>query len=515
MQAKDEFSNIAADNSPTPVAAMHNTTKAHRALFWLFVVQIIAWTLSSVLTRHNLPFDTVEGIAWGNQWAWGYDKHPPIAAWLSALAAALGGYRHWPVYLVSQLSVCTGYYLVWRLAKHMLSERSALIATALLGSIWYYTLATPKFNPNTLMIPVWAGFSLAFYHAYRNQQLKHWLGAGILAGLCMLTKYESAIILICAFALLLITANGRQAFKQRGVYCAIAAMLLVWAPNLYWNMHNNWIEIQYALGRAGDFSNVSHGWTSHFYWPWKFLLQQLGTLSLCLILIAILWRAPKSNKSASNINKAFVLVMGLGPLLLTLAISAISGMYLYSKWASAYFNLLPLMTLVLMRVDCDQRWTRLYYAIALFCIVASAIIRGLYLSYAPSLLNQASSDAYFPGREIAAKSQQLWQQHSQAPWRIIAGDHYLVANISVYAPNHPKPYFDFSNQQSNWLNDQVIKHNGALFAWRRGEPFSIATLQQRFPRLEDLGTVAFNKQTRNPSSKRQVVVYFAYLPATP
>lgn len=491
------------------------TTKQspQRALFWLIVVQIIAWTLSSVLTRYNLPFDTVEGIAWGNQWAWGYDKHPPIAAWLSAMTANLGGYRHWPVYLLSQISVCTGYYLVWRLAKHLLSERSALIATALLSSIWYYTLATPKFNPNTLMIPVWAGFSLAFYHAYQKQQLKYWLLSGALAGLCLLTKYESAIILLCAFALLLSTQHGRQNFARPGVYCAIITLLLVWSPNLIWNARNNWIEIQYALGRAGDFSSVSHGWTSHFYWPWKFLLQQLGTLSLCLILLAGLSRAPKSTQQPTVHNKAFVVVMGIGPLALTLAISFISGMYLYSKWASAYFNLLPLMVLVLMRVELNQRWTRCYTLIALFCIVISAIIRGLYLAYAPSLLNQASSDAYFPGLEIAAKSQQLWQQHSSKPMRIIAGDHYLVANISVYTPGQPKPYFDFSNQQSNWLDDTALKQQGALFAWRTDQPFNIDALKQRFPTLQDLGVTAFNKQTRTPNPQHQVAVHFAYLPA--
>lgn len=486
-------------------------TMYSRHLFWFIVIQIITWTLSSALTRHNLPFDTVEGIAWGQQWAWGYDKHPPLAAWLSALAANLGGTRHWPVYLLSQLSVCLGYGAIWRLANHFLKPAAALIATVLLASIWYYTIATPKFNPNTLMIPIWALFSLCFYRAYQHGRYLDWIGAGILAGLCILTKYESAIILIVAFSLLLVSPYGRRYLCRPQLYLAIVLMLIVWSPNLYWNAKHNWIEIQYALGRAGDYSDVSQGWFSHIYWPYEFLIQQLGTLCLCLLLLLFLVFAPRQRTELPHNRRLFLGFFGLGPLVITLIISAVSGMYLYAKWASAYFNCLPLLVIALLGVEFNARWRKTYYTIAIVCVVLTALLRGLYLQYGPSILHRAEADAYFPGPEIAAHAQAIWKQHSQTPFRNVAGHHYLVANIAVYAPSQPKPYFDWSAQQSPWLNDDTIKQQGSVFAWWAVRSKAIpADIKRRFPCVQYLGVKAFNDAS---SLQQPVYIGFAYLPA--
>ena len=41
--------------------------------FWIIcLVHLLAWTIAPTIIRHNVPFDTIEGIVWGNQWQWGY-----------------------------------------------------------------------------------------------------------------------------------------------------------------------------------------------------------------------------------------------------------------------------------------------------------------------------------------------------------------------------------------------------------------------------------------------------------
>jgi hypothetical protein len=52
-------------------------------LFYIFITShLIIWTLIPTLTNHNLPLDTIEALAWGSNLDWGFNKHPPVSAFL-------------------------------------------------------------------------------------------------------------------------------------------------------------------------------------------------------------------------------------------------------------------------------------------------------------------------------------------------------------------------------------------------------------------------------------------------
>ena len=51
-------------------------------LFYLFLIaHLFVWTLIPSITNNNLPLDTIEALAWGNELKMGYQKHPPLSAW--------------------------------------------------------------------------------------------------------------------------------------------------------------------------------------------------------------------------------------------------------------------------------------------------------------------------------------------------------------------------------------------------------------------------------------------------
>ena len=61
-------------------------------LFWAWcALHVLAWTIGPALMYSSVPRDTLEGITWGQMWQWGYEKHPPLAAWISALFTQVGG----------------------------------------------------------------------------------------------------------------------------------------------------------------------------------------------------------------------------------------------------------------------------------------------------------------------------------------------------------------------------------------------------------------------------------------
>ena len=54
-----------------------------RNLFYIFVtIHLVIWTLVPTLTNNNLPLDTIEALAWGSNLDWGFNKHPPMSAFL-------------------------------------------------------------------------------------------------------------------------------------------------------------------------------------------------------------------------------------------------------------------------------------------------------------------------------------------------------------------------------------------------------------------------------------------------
>lgn len=90
-----------------------------RWLTLLCLFQVTLWSLAPNWVRHTLNSDTLEGITWGNLWQWGYDKHPPLAAWITALFSKLSDSSDLPVYFLAQLSIVIVFIAIWRLARNI------------------------------------------------------------------------------------------------------------------------------------------------------------------------------------------------------------------------------------------------------------------------------------------------------------------------------------------------------------------------------------------------------------
>ena len=125
-----------------------NSSFYARWFYFFLAVHLFVWTVIPSVIRGNIPEDTAEGIAWGNLWALGYNKHPFLAPWLTAGMTDLFDTVGWPVYLLSQLSVVICFWATWRLARQFLPEAQAFMSVFLLEGIYYYNVASQQFNPN-------------------------------------------------------------------------------------------------------------------------------------------------------------------------------------------------------------------------------------------------------------------------------------------------------------------------------------------------------------------------------
>ena len=63
-------------------------------------IHLIVWTLIPALSNVNLPLDTIEHLAWGSNLEWGFNKHPPLVAFILEFFFQIFGNKDWAYFFL-------------------------------------------------------------------------------------------------------------------------------------------------------------------------------------------------------------------------------------------------------------------------------------------------------------------------------------------------------------------------------------------------------------------------------
>ena len=176
-----------------------NNRKIYSLFCSFLVLHIILWTLVPSLTNNNLPLDTIEALAWGSNFDWGFNKHPPASAFFPEIFYQIFGPQDWAYYLLSQIFVVIAFVVVFKFSEELLKNKTlSLISVLLLEGIYFYNFTSPEFNVNVCQLPFWA---LCVYYSWKlfDKQLitfKDCLLLGVFAAIGFLSKYLFIYLLI-------------------------------------------------------------------------------------------------------------------------------------------------------------------------------------------------------------------------------------------------------------------------------------------------------------------------------
>ena len=84
--------------------------KVNKTLIIFLFVHLIVWTLIPGLSNNNLPLDTIEALAWGSNLDWGFNKHPPLSAFVVEIFYQIFGNQDWVYYFLSQIFVILAFF---------------------------------------------------------------------------------------------------------------------------------------------------------------------------------------------------------------------------------------------------------------------------------------------------------------------------------------------------------------------------------------------------------------------
>ncbi|MEZ4958278.1 MAG: glycosyltransferase family 39 protein [Saprospiraceae bacterium] len=215
----------------------------------------------------SLHRDALLYLALGRHLDWGYASVPPLIsgwAWLASdvLGGSVAAVRLFPTLIGTGTVVLTAL-----MAKEMLPKGEGKSAgkfsvvliglTGLLGGA--FLRPCMLFQPVVFDIFFWAMLSWLFLK-YINTQNNAWLlWFGAVAGLGLLNKYTVLIFLFGMLPGLLFTQH-RRIFTEKRFYLATGLALLIFSPNIYWQVEHKFPVFRHMNDLAAtQFVHVSLG----------------------------------------------------------------------------------------------------------------------------------------------------------------------------------------------------------------------------------------------------------------
>ena len=284
----------------------------------------------------GLGVDESYMVAAGREMAWGYFDHPPLAWWLSAGIARIAGSEAAVVVRLPFIALfALSTWLMFVMTQDLFGARAGLWAAVTLNMAPVLGVTTGGWVlPDGPLVAALLGFGFFLLRAVERGDWRWWIGAGVCAGLALLSKY-TAVLAFGGAVVALVTLDRRWLGRPQP-WVAGVVVAVMFAPVVLWNAAHGWASFAFQGGRAGvrklDLGAplVTLAGEALFLLPWLWL-------PLVVLWGRALWRGPVE-------RGAWLLAwLGCGPIVLFVVISAWSPRVLYHWAAPGYLFAFPLL----------------------------------------------------------------------------------------------------------------------------------------------------------------------------
>jgi hypothetical protein len=231
--------------SVSPTAA-RGGRHATRLLFGGAAVLIIAvhLGLNGVLGFH---IDELYYLASGRHPALGYVDYPPVVPFLARLETSLLGVTPWTLRVLPALLsgvnviLCGAYArkLGGSLKLQALALLIGITSPAILGTWLFQTVI---FDQVTWMVSLYLLLSLILEPKPRT-----WILLGLTLGIGLEVKYTIVALIAGIGIAVLLTPSLRAQLRSKYPWLAAGLMLVIWSPNIIWQIANGFPSLSYTL----------------------------------------------------------------------------------------------------------------------------------------------------------------------------------------------------------------------------------------------------------------------------
>jgi dolichol-phosphate mannosyltransferase len=414
----------------------------------------------------------------------GYLDHPPMVAWLIRAGTTLFGQTEFGV---RAGALCCGIItsiFIYKLARNLFGEASALAALLLAQALPYFFLSGFLMTPDAPLAAAWAASLYFLERALIGNQSRAWWFAGLSLGIGMISKYTIAILAPVTLAFMAWDPQSRHWWRRKEPYLAALLALALFSPVLVWNAQHGWASFVFQTSRR-----VAET-------PQFALHKLLGSIVVLLtptgLLAAagVLWTWPAGGEPAANAERQRRLFM----LAIVLPLSVFAAFSLRHEvkldWTGPLWTAaLPAMGFVMIaagaRIGRLSTWAR---AAWMPTAITMLLIYGAGLHYLvlglPGLGYGKHIEVVPVGwRDLSAhivETANAYRETSGAPVLIVGMDRYAIASeLAFYGGAHTPSGLETANSHlfggmalmyGQWMPPQMQEHrNLLLVAWSAGE----------------------------------------------
>ena len=409
--------------------------KEKKIFYLLCLYHLIIWTAVPYFSNKNLPLDVIEALAWGQDFNLGYNKHPPLSAWIPGFFFKIFGNKDWIYYLLSQVFIVISFIFLWKLSSFFFKKKSQILLSILsIEGIAFYTFETPQFNVNICQIPLWIGTVYFFLKSIKKNKISDWIFLGAFSALGFLTKYIFAYLLISLFFYLIFILIKDKKIKLNFFYALLIFFLII-TPHFTWLTQNDFTTIYYALKRGG-LNEVSI--YNHLLNPFKFLINQIIILLPFILLIYLLIKKVKIKLTLNNEKFIFLLFSFLLPFILILITSIITGSRIRTMWMIPFYSLIGIFFIFLYQDQINLKKSKNFIFLLIIFLVLSPILYSLRSIYSDSRTG-------YEGKKIAIEIEKEWKNFSKEKIYHVGFSEWYAGNLSYHLNNRPKVFLEENN----------------------------------------------------------------------
>jgi hypothetical protein len=422
-----------------------------KILYYIIFTHLFLWTVIPSILNENLPLDTIEGLAWGNELKLGYDKYPPIFPLFTELFFKFFGNQDWVFYLLSQLFVVSCFLVLFNFSKYFLkNETQRLVSVLLLECVYFFNYTTPELNafiPLFLFLPITALFC---WRAIIFDKKLDWIMFGVFAGISSLTYYL-ALYFLASLGIFFIREIIKKKYLNYKYFLAIISYLIILTPHLYFILANDFKSIQYAFFRSfGDpLSGISQlRLMDHIFYPMIFIFKQLVILTPLLLLTRVIISHFKIKIDYKDEKLIFLFAITFLPIILMFLTSLVGGVRVRTMWMTTFYVFPGLFFVYLFSSSIILKKFKKFFIIFLF------IFLMLPTAYGIDSHVQKDKRTDFPGKKVAKKIQTVWDKNYSNKVGFVVGPGWVyggwyAGNLSYHLKDRPKLRYELKENLKN------------------------------------------------------------------
>lgn len=312
----------------------------------------------------NLYVDEAQYWYWAQHLDWGYYSKPPVIAAIIAATTAVCGDSEVCVRAGSLLLYPLSTWLLFLVARKLFDARVALMAALLFFTLPAVSLSSTLISTDVALFFCWTLALYAFVFALDSDALDDWILLGVALGLGMLSKYTMGIFLVSALVYVLVERRF-DLLRNPKAWAAVAVMLLMFAPNVWWNWQHGFPTFQHTA----DIAAASTGGVLHWDELGEFLGGQFGVFGILLFPLLV-WVIFKGQVAHKSLLLSFAL-----PFLLIISLQALFGRA-NANWAAPTY----VAATLLMAAWLQGKWKMFTLAVVLNSVLGLMV-------YHPAPLN--------------------------------------------------------------------------------------------------------------------------------